>query len=59
MRHKKRLKEKLEKRRQRLKEGMSKDDVEKMEAEEDEQFENELKEEASVNPLIKLMVCYR
>jgi hypothetical protein len=50
------MKEKLEKRRQRLKEGMSKDEVSKMEAEEDKQFEEELKNEANVNPLIKLMV---
>ena len=55
-RYKERMKEKLEKRRQRLKEGMSKDEVSKMEAEEDKQFEEELKNEANVNPLIKLMV---
>ena len=55
-RYKERMKEKLEKRRQRLKEGMSKDDVAKMEEEEDKQFEEELKQEANVNPLIKLMV---
>ena len=55
-RYKERMKEKLEKRRQRLKEGMSKDEVSKMEAEEDKQFEEELKKEASLNPLIKLVV---
>ena len=57
-RYKERMKEKLEKRRQRLKEGMSKDEVSKMEAEEDEQFEEELKKEASLNPLIKLVQNY-
>lgn len=55
-RYKERMREKLEKRRQRLKEGMNKDEVAKMEAEEDKQFEEELKQEANVNPLIKLMV---
>lgn len=55
-RYKERMKEKLEKRRQRLKEGMSKDDVSKLEAEEDKQFEEELKQEAKTNPLLKLVV---
>ena len=55
-RYKERMKEKLEKRRQRLKEGMSKDEVTKLEAEEDQQFEEELKKEANVNPLVNLMV---
>lgn len=50
------MKEKLEKRRQRLKEGISKDEVAKMEAEEDRQFEEELKQDANVNPLLKLVV---
>lgn len=50
------MREKLEKRRQRLKEGMSKDEVAKLEADEDEQFEEELKQEAKMNPLMKLLV---
>ena len=50
------MREKLEKRRQRLKEGMSKEDVAKMEKEEDKKFEEEIKQEANVNPLLKLMV---
>jgi hypothetical protein len=55
-RYKERMREKLEKRRQRLKDGINKDEVAKMEAKEDKQFEEELKQEANVNPLIKLMV---
>ena len=55
-RYKERMREKLEKRRQRLKEGMSKDEVAKLEADEDEQFEDEMKQDANVNPLLKLMV---
>ena len=55
-RYKERMREKLEKRRQRLKEGMSKEDVAKMEKEEDKKFEEEIKQEANVNPLLKLMV---
>ena len=55
-RYKERMREKLEKRRQRLKEGMSKEDVAKLEKEEDKKFEEEIKQEANVNPLLKLMV---
>ena len=55
-RYKERMREKLEKRRQRLKEGMSKDEVAKLEADEDEQFEDEMKQDANVNPLLKLVV---
>lgn len=50
------MREKLEKRRQRLKEGMSKEEVSRIEEEEDRQFEEELKQEASANPLVQLMV---
>ena len=50
------MREKLEKRRQRLKEGMSKEEVAKLEEEEDKKFEEEIKQEADVNPLLKLIV---
>lgn len=54
-RYKERMREKLEKRRQRLKEGMTKDEVARLEAQEDKQFEEDMKQ-ANVNPLLKLMV---
>jgi len=54
--YEKRLQERLAKRRERLEQGMNEEEVDKLEAEEDKQFEEEMQKKSTGNALLDLEV---